>query len=302
MARKYRRRRRRRGLVSKVKKIVKKEVGKTRENQKMVSYLSWSSIPMLVDDTNGDRQGLLLSLTGGLSPQDSQTVMQPGVYTDKQLFTLLPAGSQISTNNVQQANQGGNAMQQDPAGAVTSSAIGGIHTLEGRQAWLKTWYASIILSNSPQQVTDPRSCFVRMVVFQTRRPLASEDLAQQIFLQNHAVAAMNANVADEPETVNSYLNRDIISKIFVDKLIKLTGPAAANAGASSAQLYKTKIKVRLNKRCRWTYYYATRDPAQTDESLTYMGPFIYCLFLSNQNNSDRYPAIAMNTMLTYYDD
>ncbi len=177
MPRKYRRRRRRRGLTSKVKSIVKHEVGKTRENQKMVSYLSWSSIPSLIDDTQGDRQGLLLSLTGGVAPQDSQTVMQPGVYTDKQLFTLLPAGSQISTNNVQQANQGGNAMQQDSTGTVTNAAIGGIHTLEGRQAWLKTWYASIILSNSPQQVNNPRSCFVRMVVFQTRRPLASEDLA-----------------------------------------------------------------------------------------------------------------------------
>ncbi len=302
MPRKYRSRRRRRGLTSKVKSIVKHEVGKTRENQKMVSYLSWSSIPECIDDTNGDRQGLLLSLTGGLSPQDSQTVLTPGVYTDKQLFTLLPAGSQIGSNNVQQANQGGNAMEQDNAGAVTSAAIGGIHTLEGRQAWLKTWYASIILSNSPQQVTNPRSCFVRMVVFQTRRPLASEDLAQQIFLQNHAVAAMNATVADEPETVNSYLNRDVVSKVFVDKLIKLTGPASTNTGASSAQLYKTKIKVRINKRCRWTYYYATRDPNQTEESLSYMGPFIYCLFCSNQSQGESFPSIAMNTMLTYYDD
>ncbi len=302
MPRKYRKRRRRRGLTSKVKSIVKHEVGKTRENQKMVSYLSWSSIPSLIDDTQGDRQGLLLSLTGGISPQDSQTVMQPGVYTDKQLFTLLPAGSQISTGNVQQANQGGNAMQQDNTGTVTNSAIGGIHSLEGRQAWLKTWYASIILSNSPQQVTNPRSCFVRMIVFQTRRPLASEDLAQQLFLQNHAVAAMNATVADEPETVNSYLNRDIVSKIFVDKLIKLTGPAGTNTGASSAQLYKTKIKVRLNRRCRWTYYYPTRDPAQTDPSLTFCGPFVYAVFLSNQSDEDKLPAVAMNTMLTYYDD
>lgn len=302
MPRKYRTRRRRRGLVSKVKNIVKKEVSKTRENQKMVSYLSWSSIPALIDDTNGDKQGLLLSLTGGLSPQDSQTVMQPGVYTDKQLFTLLPAGSTISTSNVQQANQGGNAMEQDSAGNVTNAAIGGIHTLEGRQAYLKSWYASIILSNSPQQVVNPRSCFVRMVVFQTRRPLASEDLSQQVFLQNHSVAAMNATVADSPETVNSYLNRDIVSKIFVDKLVKLTGPAGTNTGASSAQLYKTKIKVRLNKKCRWTYYYGTRDPVQTEESLTYMGPFIYCLFCSNQTNADELPTIAMNTMLTYYDD
>ncbi len=304
MPRKYRRKRRHRkkASVAAVKAIVKKEVGKTRENQKLVSYLSWSSIPNLIDDTGGARQGLLLSLTGGIQPQNSQTVMQPGIYTDKQLFTLLPAGSTLSSGLVQQAGQGGNAMLQDSGGVATSTAIGGIHQLEGRQAFLKTWYASLILSNSTQQVVDPRPSFVRMLVFQTRRPLASEDFAQQIFLQNHAVAAMSAAVADEPETVNSYINRAIVSKVFVDKLIKLTGPAGTAAGASSAQLYTKKIKVRINKKCRWAYYYSTRDPVQADESLTYMGPFIYCLFLANQNNEERFPAIAMNTMLTFLDD
>ncbi len=180
MARKrHRRRRRRRKHVSSksVKAIVKKEIGKTRETNKMVSYLSWSSIPGLIDDTGGNRQGLLLSLTGGIAPDQDQTVMQPGNYTDKQLFTLLPAGSTISTNNVQQAQQGGNAMLQDSAGDVTSAAIGGVHCLEGREAYLKNWYASLILSNSAQQVVDPRPCFIRMVVFQTRRPLAAENLA-----------------------------------------------------------------------------------------------------------------------------
>ncbi len=300
--RRRRRRYKRRSLISKVKSVVKKEVGKTRETNKMVSYLSWSSIPSLIDDTAGTRQGLLISLTGGLEPQNSQTVLTPGSYTDKQLFTLLPAGSTLTSGNVQQANQGGNQMELDSAGTVNSNAIGGVHCLEGREAFLKTWYASIILSNSPQQVNDPRPCFVRMIVFQTRRPLASEDLAQQIFLQNHAVAAMNASVSDEPETVNSYINRDIVSKVFYDRLIKLTGPAGNEAGASSAQLYTTKIKVRLNKKCRWTYYYATRDPVQADESLSYMGPFVYAVFCANQNDATRYPQMAMNTMLTFYDD
>ncbi len=303
--RRYRRRRRRKhkSSTSKIKAIVKKEVGKTRENQKMVSYLSWSSIPNLIDDTAGNRQGLVFSLTGGMSPQDNQTVLTPGSYTDKSLFTLLPAGSQLTgTNNVQQAGQGGNAMEQDSAGAVTSTAIGGIHQLEGREAFLKTWYGSLIFSNSPQQVQNPRSCFVRMLVIQTRRPLASEDLAQQVFLQNHAVAAMTAGVADEPETVCSYINRDIVSKVFVDKLIKLTGPSGNDAGASSAQLNVKKLKIRINKKCRWTYYYSTRDPVQTDESLSYMGPFIYGIFLSNQSDAENLPKVAMNTMLTFLDD
>ena len=158
-------------------------------------------------------------------------------------------------------------MQQDSAGAVTSVAVGGVHQLEGREAFLKTWYASLIFSNSPQQVSNPRSCFVRMLVIQTRRPLAGADLAQQVFLQNHAVAAMISGVADEPETVCSYINRDIVSKVFVDKLIKLTGPSGNDTGASSAQLSVKKLKVRINKKCRWTYYYETRDPVQADESL-----------------------------------
>ncbi len=301
--RRRRRRRRKSSLISKVKSVVKKEVGKTRETQKMVSYLSWSSMPPLIDDTAGDKQGLLLSLTGGLSPQDSQTVLTPGSYTDKQLFTLLPAGSQLTgTNNVQQANQGGNAMEQDPAGAITSASIGGIHCLEGREAFLKTWYATLILSNSPQQVNAPRSCFVRMLVFETRRPLAEADLGQQVWLQNHAVGAMSASVAAPPETVCSYVNRDIVKKIYYDRLVKLTGPAAGDAGASSAQMYSTKIKVRINRKCRWTYYYATRDPVQNDESLSFLGPFIYILFCSNQTDETQQPRIAMNTMLTFLDD
>ncbi len=300
--RRRRRRRRKSSLISKVKSVVKKEVGKTRETLKMVSYLSWSSMPPLIDDTAGDKQGLLLSLTGGISPQDSQTVLTPGVYTDKQLFTLLPAGSTLSSGLVQQANQGGNAMEQDPTGAITSAAIGGIHCLEGREAFLKTWYATLILSNSPQQVNAPRSCFVRMLVFETRRPLAAEDLAQQVWLQNHAVGAMSASVSAPPETVCSYVNRDIVKKIYYDRLVKLTGPAAGDAGASSAQMYSTKIKVRINKKCRWVYYYGTRDPVQADESLSYMGPFIYCLFCSNQTDETQQPRIAMNTMLTFLDD
>jgi len=311
MARKYRKRRyrgnRRKASVSQVKAIVKKEVGKTVETNKMVSYLSWSAIPQLIDNIAGDKQGLLLSLTGGVSPQLSQTVITLGTYNDKQLFTLLPSGSELTnpSGNFNQASQGGVAMEQTPSGSIENDAIGGIHCLEGRQAYLKSWYASVILSNVTQQVLNPRPCFVRMVVFETRRPLAQDNLAQQVFLQNHAVTAMESSVSSPPETVNSYLNRDIIKKVFYDRLIKLTGPATAtggDSGASSAQLYCRKIKVRINRKCRWTYYYATHDPDTTRPSLSYMGPFIYAVFLSNQSDVNNQPAIAMNTMLTFQDD
>ncbi len=313
MARKYRRRRRKAGnsLMSKVKSVVKREVGKTRETQKLVSYLSWTGIPPLIDLASGApdaSQGLLLSLTGGVNPEASQTVQDPASYNDKMLFVLLPAGTDPQT--AQQAGQGGMQMTQDEStGIGQSSSIGGIHQLEGRQCFLKTWYASLILSNSPTQVVDPRPCFVRMIVFETRRPLAqasatAPNLAQQIFLQNHAVAAMTAASVTSPETVNSYINRGVIKKVFFDKLIKLTGPpGAAGAGASSAQLYTRKLKVRINRKAHWSFYYPTRTPSVTGERLVYQGPFIYCIFLGNNGgDGDRFPKIAMNTMLTFYDD
>ncbi len=301
MARK-RRRSRKRSSASMIKRIVKKEVGKTRETQKLVSYLSWSPIPELIDRTTDPQAGLLLSLTGGVNPQIGQTVQNPGVYSDKNLFTLLPSANIGGNVSGQQVGQGGMAMDAGSTPA-DNAAIGGIHQLEGRQCYLKTWYASLIISNARQQVTSPRPCFVRMIVFETRRPLAEELLAQQIFLQNHAVSAMNTAVADSPETVNSYLNRAGVKKIYFDKLLKLTGPAAQDAGGSSAQLYTRKIKIRLNKKAHWTYYYPTRDPVNTvDENLVYQGPFVYAIFLSNQSDPDEQPQIALNSMLTFYDD
>ncbi len=301
MARK-RRRSRKRSSTSMIKKIVKKEVGKTRETQKLVSYLSWSPIPELIDRTVDAQSGLLLSLTGGVNPQIGQTVQNPAVYSDKNLFTLLPSANIGGNISGQMAGQGGVAMDASVVPAENAS-IGGIHQLEGRQCFLKTWYASLIISNARQQVTSPRPCFVRMIVFETRRPLAENALAQQIFLQNHAVSAMSASVADSPETVNSYLNRAGIKKVYFDKLLKLTGPAGSDAGASSAQLYTRKLKIRLNKKAHWTYYYPTRDPVQNqDENLVYQGPFIYAVFLSNQSDEGEQPQIALNSMLTFYDD
>lgn len=303
-----RKRRGSRGIMSKVRTIVKKEVGKTREVQKLVSYLSYSQIPRLVDsDEGGDdaSQGLLLSLTGGVNPQLSQGVLNPNALGNKDLFVMLPA--QYSTGGgtlqgVNQAAQGGVAMQSTALGD-DNIAIGGVHQLEGRQCYLKTWYATMVISNSPQQVSDPRPCFVRMVVFETRRPLARTALASQIFLQNHAVASMNPSVAGQPETVCSYLNRAIVKKIHYDRLIKLTGPAGTGtAGGSSAQLYTTKIKVKLNKKAHWAYYYNSDDPSEAGERLQYTGPFVYALFCGNQNNANRFPVIAINTMLTFYDD
>ena len=306
MARKFRRRRksRKKTTVSHVKSIVKKELSKTRETQKLVSYLSWSPIPQLIDRTTDPQAGLLLSLTGGVSPQIGQTVQNPAVYSDKNLFVLLPSANVGGTVAGQQAGQGGMAMDSQISPAE-NAAIGGIHQLEGREAYLKNWYANIIVSNNNQQVTSPRPSFVRMLVFETRRPLAEQNLSQQIYLQNHAVNKMNANVSDFPETVCSYLNRATIKKVYMDRLIKLTGPFGTSPlqGGSSQSSYTTKLKVRINKKCRWAYYYPTRDPAnETAQNLVYQGPFIYAMICSNQSDDQEQPQIAMNTMLTFLDD
>ncbi len=298
---KFKRRRRRKKYSTKfsrkVKKIVKKEVGKTRETQKFVSYMGFENIPTLLDSDTTPGSGLIISLTGGGNPQNSQTVQQPGAYNDKILFTLLPA-STTASGEAQQAGQGG--MVIDP---TVNASIGGVHQLEGRQCYLKTWYASIIVSNSPQQVLDPRSCFIRMFVIETRRPLARNDIAQQIFLQNQAVAAMTPAATVSPQTVTSYINRDVVKRVYMDKLIKLTGPAGTDSGASSAQMYTRRFKVRLNRKARWSYYYETSDPASAgQENLVYQGPFVYLVLCSNQPNESQQPQIALSSILTFYDD
>lgn len=304
MARKRRRHRRRKATHASVRAIVKKEVSKTRETQKLVSYLSWSSIPPLIDGGATLRRGLTLSLTGGVNPQIGQTVQTPATYSDKNLFVLLPSANVGGNFGGQQAGHGGMAMQSLIAGDE-NAAIGGIHQLEGRQCYLKTWYARLIVSNNNQQVPSPRPSFVRMIVFETRRPLAENNLAQQVFLQNHAVSAFNANVSAEPQSVNSYLNSSGVKKVYADRLIKLTGPfgSAPLQGGSSNSSYCTKLKVKINKKAHWNYIYPTRDPDnQNDENLIYQGPFIYAIFCSNQDDEDNQPQVAVNTMLTFYDD
>ncbi len=304
MARKYRRRNRRKASVSLVKAIVKKEVNKTRETQKIVSFLGWSTIPRLLDtDAVGNaHEGLILSVMGGISPQNVQTVQTPGTYNDKSLFVLLPSALVGSLAGTDSAGQGGTANSAE----FGMQAIGGIHVLEGREAYLKTLYATLLFSNSFQQVVDPRPCFIRLLVIETRRPLSADNVAQQIFLQNHAVGQMAgaSNNQEEPQSVIGYLNRESIKRVYYDKLMKLTGPSGPipSVGGSSAQLKTVKLKVRINKKARWQYFYPTRDPNQTDNVLVYQGPFLYILMCSNQGTTDKFPAVTMNHILTYYDD
>ncbi len=293
---------RKHSTTNKIKSIVKHEVNKTREVQKLLSYLSFSNIPILLDGTTVlDSHGLILSLTGGLQPPQDQEVQDPGVYTDKLLFMLLPG--QDPSANIQGVNNAGYAgMSMNKTSLViTNDAVGGVHQLEGREAFLKDWYVRMIISNSAQVVTDPRPCFVRMFVIETYRPLAALNVAQQIFYQQGAVETFTPG-AVIPKTVTSYINRDVVKKVYYDNTITLTGPSGTDAGGSSKQLYSKKLKIKINKKCKWAYYYRSSNPAIANDRLVYQGPFIYMVFCSDQGTLIRQPQMALSTMLTFYDD
>ena len=289
---------------SSIKKIVKSELQKTVETNKVVSYLGWSRIGAFHAG-----QQLLYSLTGGthgglLDAQDPQQ------YTDKTLFIMLPSDESVGTlAGVNQASQGGLACRNDGTGTLEASAIGGVHSLEGRQCFLKKFYFSMLLNNGTSQVVSPTNAFIRLVIFETRRPLGQDNLSQQIFLQNHGTLQMNAAVSSTnfPTFANAYMNRDVVKKVYLDKIITMNG----NAGATGSMRH-FKSQVNINKKAKWSYYYPTRAPASTDQKLVYQGPFIYMLVFVSQGgvwNSapasiapDRCPVISMSSVLTYQDD
>ncbi len=314
-------RRSRKGVSKKtVKAIVQKEVGKTRELQKMVSYVGWSKmndILVAADATAGTgapEQVCVYSLTGGLNPLLDNT-QNPQNYQCKNLFTLLPAddstGSAIA--HIGQAGQGGTAGIMDGAGGSDTVAIAnGVHQLEGRSCYLKNFYATVGLNNATSGVEQPTNCYVRCMVVETRRPLSSQALSQQVLCQNHAVPAMNAAVpnAAYPVSAFGYINRDTIKRILFNKLINLN----AGAGATGS-MRSFKIKLRLNKKIHWSYYYQTRSPAVAAfNTLTYQGGFYYLIMWPSETpvqgaawntagiGVSRQPRFSLTSLLTFYDD
>lgn len=314
-------RRSRKGVSKKtVKAIVAKEVGKTRELQKMVSYVAWSKmndILVAADQnagTNEHKQVCVYSLTGGLNPLLDQT-QDPQLYQCKSLFTLLPSddspGSQLL--GVGQAGQGGTANIMDGAGLNTSVAIAnGVHQLEGRAAYLKNFYATVGLNNATSGVETPTNCYVRCMVIETRRPLSSNSLSQQVLCQNHAVPSMNASVSSAtfPVSAFGYVNRDVVKRILFNKLINLN----AGAGATGS-MRSFKIKLRLNKKVHWSYYYNTRNPVPANfNTLTYQGGFYYLIMWASETPvqgaawneagiaTARQPRFSLTSLLTFYDD
>lgn len=318
---------RRKASISQVKAIVKREVGKTRETSKLVSYVGWSrlndillsAMPSSVALPNPEQSFCLYSMTGGLDSGINAT-QDPSVYQPKNLFVLLPSSIDgpagvANLSGVGQAQQAGTANNMDGSAGVGSqtqnTSIANVHQLEGRACWLKKFYANVCINNSQTSVLVPRNMLVRCVVFQTRRPLSKISLSTQILLQNHGSIAMNATVANAyPTSTLGYLNRDVISKVYYDKVFTLNGGEGA-----TGSLKRFKLKVNINKKCRWSYYYPSRTPSLTNQVLTYQGPYLYVAMWASASSTfdtgfdsvvgigeQHRPAFTMSTILTFMDD
>lgn len=342
MAKKYRRRRRRgsrKASVSQVHKIVKKEVGKTRETNRLVGYVGWSRINDLLTTTypagvnlpEPDQAICCYSLTGGIASTVDST-QDPSDYVVKNLFCLLPTSENPSPNvtgvgilsGVGQAQQGGMENQMDGSGnadaATVSEVIANVHQLEGRSCYLKKFYASVCLNNAESSsVETPTNTLIRAMVIQTRRPLSSTELGKQILLQNHSTIKMSPGSSDAtnyPCSALGYLNRDVIKKVMYDKVFTLNG-----GGGASGSLRRFKLKVNINQKARWSYYYPSGVPRNNNEGLTYQGPFLYLVMWAAQAGAfdnaypapaagnygggiskARRPAFALSSILTFMDD
>ncbi len=331
MARK--RRSSKKASVAQVHNIVKKEVNKTRETNKLVSYVGWSRLndilttnyPASINLPAPAEAICLYSLTGGVASTIDAT-QDPSSYVAKNLFILLPTDMSTPTSNlngVGQAQQAGTQNQIDSSGGAGAGAlnigIANAHQLEGRQAYLKKFYASVVLNNSGSSVADPTNILVRAMVIETRRPLSSTQVAKQILLQNHGTIEMSPGSTDTstfPCSSLGYLNRDVIRKVYYDKLFTLNG-----GGGATGSLKRFKLKININKKCRWSYYYPSGVPDERDQVLIYQGPYLYLVMWASSSSTfdaeyvapdvglagggigeEHRPAFAISSILTFMDD
>ncbi len=327
-----RRTNRKKATISQVKQIVAKEVNKTRETNKLVSYVGWSRINDLLTTTYPAGPNIpdpadaicCYSVTGGLGATIDAT-QDPSDYIAKSLFVLLPTDTSNAGNlsGVGQAQQGGTANQMDggagAGGLLLNTAIANVHQLEGRSCYLKKFYCSIGLNNSSTSVSTPTNTFVRAMCVETRRPLSSFQLGKQILLQNHASINMSVGAStttNYPCSALGYLNRDVISKVYYDKVFTLNGGAGA-----TGSLKRFKLHIPLEKKARWSYYYPSGVPRDDDQKLTYQGSFIYLIMWASESATyqqsytapaaanegggiatARRPAFSLSSVLTFMDD
>lgn len=324
----YRRKRRRskKTSFSKVRSMIRKEVGKTRETKKLVSFVMDRPVRTLNTDLVGTpntpfQNTVVYSLTGGRVITPSPDYPQdPNVNTEKSLFGLRPMFANSNFAGVDGYGEGGIV---DDASNVAGSSLAtqGIHQLQGKHCFLKKWYCNLRINNQGtssfntpsgtlipgQNPVSPIATAVRVLIVETRRPLGNNrpgaattnSLAEQLFLQYHAGDGTNQGTINA-DSVNGFLNLSVIKKVMYDKLIWL---GDGDKGSSKSQ-FITRLKIPLNRKAYWNHSYATgADPGEG--TVSYQGPWIYLIALnSNQvtNSLEVCPRLYMSSILTFLDD
>ncbi len=333
MARKYRRKKyRRRGLMSKVKKAIKKEVNKGRELKKLVSFVADRPLRSINTEFIGSantpfENTIIYSLTGGrvrtFIPTDHP--QDPDVDTNKSLFAMRPMFANAQSVKVSAAGEGG--IVDDNANTGDASlATQGVHQLQGRECYLKNWYCNLRVNNQGHQsfttpagnviaAQDPQApiaTYVRLLVVETRRPLGGmrtgggyNSLARQLFLQYHAGDGTQTQAPPatdiNADSVTGFLNLQVIKKVMFDKMVWLSD---GDKGGYKTQ-FLARLKLRLNRKARWNYNYDTADSDPTEGHVSYEGPWIYMIMInSNQTSQDTQvcPRVNLSSILTFYDD
>ncbi len=276
-----------------VKAQIYKVLNKTLEKYKMMSFYT----DAVIGTIRGANRGLLFSLTGGAHPGLASGLLtltnDPNM---KSLFVMRPLGGDTTTGAtvVAEAAGGGGFADGTGTGSVLGTAV-----LRGRECKLLTWHYRLRINQPDTNLVSPglSNQYVRLMIFETRRPLSAgiaggQNWSQQIFYQQH-VQALNTAVG-QPDEMTAFHNFDIIKKIHLDKLIKLT------PGESSGFSYVKRGSVKINKKAHWAYYYD--NAAVQDGHLQYMGPFIYMILFSEYEIDDQYrPKLNMCSILTFND-
>lgn len=306
-----------------VKALIKKEVNKTREQKKIVSFMMNRPIRSLNTTAGGNspwENTVIYSLTGGRmgNGMDSSDILM-STNTPSSLFAIRPSYGEKN----QLGGEGGQV--DDPSNPTqTSLTTTGVHQLQGRECWLRNFYCNIHIQNQGYQAFNasgvvipaqnpqaPVAQYVRLMVIETRKPLLGmragtyNSLANQLLLQMHSGEGTGTNTGPGLTDVNAdgvsgFLNLQTIKKVIYDKLIML---GDGDVGTARTQ-FITKLKIKLNRKAYWNYLYDI--PTNANEPvLKYQGPWYYLVaFGSNKAPQSLLVAPRMNisSILTFYDD